>query len=844
MCAAGLFLTDDSGLDSTLHDSVEDCTICSNGKFSGEGADICTNCGAGRYLAGDGSDISKHDDESDCLVCRSGTYQEQDVASSCESCVAGTYLSDDGVDISSHDNVDDCSDCASGKYSGSSWQTCSSCSAGKFLVDSATDTEASACSDCDAGKRSGVASLACDDCDAGKYSDSSSEFCTDCDAGKYSMVSASAVCTDCDAGKFSGAAALTCGNCAAGKYSESSSESCTNCDAGKYSSIISESCTSCSPGKYSGTTSSECVSCAAGKYLNDAATGVEAVACSGCGAGRYNAIPSANSEEDCLPCSSGRYSGLAKSECLSCSAGKHLKLAGTGNETQACALCGVGRYSGEGERDCQDCPAGKKLENSAVGNVTLACSNCQMGLFSPAASTECSVCVGGKHIVEGKMGGESTVCESCATNLFSGENSLVCEPCGKGTYIKNDKTSDRNLACAPYYEFYWNILFVAIVVASVMTFFYMCQKARKLYMREKLTRKLDEEMGMGFRAGMDMEFELTGFRETFTMKKPKLTTAQERESQFDKLYAKWESAKTIILSKKLREHENKKILKRMMGLRSAIEVNIRHDMDPMEIDFKLSGEQREKYGREDESTIKLELNKKWSEWAKVIEAINSKAKKPKNSTCLADDVRIMEEDMKTPQDAPHLIKKQQFLKTVRETLSYEKCLEFVDEEQMKMEVREAANSFSSSKRGGWTTSARDMQSFGTSNIAAGTLDTFKKLSSDSAVATLGKPNVEEVLGAGEQRQTPNPLNRGKSRAEKKGERDDVSQAVKRLTERENGDGVKNPISEATKVDNSNKTRNKKPPTTPGPRPKRNLTQEQRDNAKNPGEINKNNKNNL
>ncbi|GMH76104.1 hypothetical protein TrLO_g10859 [Triparma laevis f. longispina] len=500
------------------------------------------------------------------------------------------------------------------------------------------------------------------------------------------MVAASASCIDCDAGKFGGVASLTCGNCGAGKYSWISSESCTNCSAGKYSAIISANCTSCAAGQFSGAASAECAICAAGKYLSSSDTSIESDACTGCSAGRYNAAPAASSEDDCLICSSGQYSGFAKEKCLSCPAGTHLDRADTDDESVACASCRAGTFSGEAYPHCVDCPAGTIIINRAVGNASLACDSCTMGQFSAPASTKCSFCVPGTHIVVGAVGDEPTVCESCETGLFSGANALMCETCDEGKYIKNSGTGDKDKACAHFYVYYWkDYLLNTIVTLSILATIYVIQKFYKKWKGRYIKQRTDEEMGIGFRAGMELEFEMAKMKERLTLvhgssfrksSAKNLSKAEERKEQWAMLYNKWVKAK----EKRPGKH-NKKILRSMIGLRSVIERNIRHEMEQLEIGFNLGEGQRDSLadaigGKEDDK-IRGKLDETWAKWQTLITHINEDANTPVsalNEDTVATEIRRKDLEELEKYHSGHLIKEHQFLKTVSQTLSYEACL--------------------------------------------------------------------------------------------------------------------------------------------------------------------------
>ena len=171
-CPAGKSTTGD---DATDHDSVDDCTECGAGKYSGEG-EACSDCSAGQY-----SDVG---------------------AQTCSNCDAGKSTT--GDEATDHDHVDDCSNCDAGKYSGAG-EACSNCSADLY-----SEAGSATCSDCPAGKHinsgaSGDESSVCTICGVGKYSSSASSACTICPAGKYNPDHATSgnlheSCTPCGPG--------------------------------------------------------------------------------------------------------------------------------------------------------------------------------------------------------------------------------------------------------------------------------------------------------------------------------------------------------------------------------------------------------------------------------------------------------------------------------------------------------------------------------------------------------------------------------------------------------------------------------------------------------------------
>ena len=224
----------------------------------------CNSCNAGDYLDTNGIN--------ECCWCEPGKYSGDD-ANYCTSCGAGKYGNSAQAD---EYKSTDCANCAAGKYStttgATSSSTCLACGAGRYSTTTGA-TSSSTCTACGAGRYSGAGSSSCTACGAGRYSGAVSSSCTACGAGKYSTTTGATsylTCTACGAGKFStltgATTSSTCTACGAGLYSYIGASSCSVCEAGKYSSTTgatsSSFCTSCGIGEYSSSTSSTaCTSC-------------------------------------------------------------------------------------------------------------------------------------------------------------------------------------------------------------------------------------------------------------------------------------------------------------------------------------------------------------------------------------------------------------------------------------------------------------------------------------------------------------------------------------------------------------------------------------------------------
>ena len=97
-CPAGKSTTGD---DASDYDSVDDCTECGVGKYSGVG-EACSDCSAGQY--------------------------SEAGSPSCSDCSAGKHI----VDGATGGESSVCTNCASGKFSPAGASVCTSCDAGKY----------------------------------------------------------------------------------------------------------------------------------------------------------------------------------------------------------------------------------------------------------------------------------------------------------------------------------------------------------------------------------------------------------------------------------------------------------------------------------------------------------------------------------------------------------------------------------------------------------------------------------------------------------------------------------------------------------------------------------------
>lgn len=93
--------------------------MCGTGKYSSEGASVCTKCSKGTY--------AKELRLTACTDCSTGTFASATGLSACATCATGRYASDTGLSV--------CDTCATGMFASTTGlsvcATCAVCSAGK-----------------------------------------------------------------------------------------------------------------------------------------------------------------------------------------------------------------------------------------------------------------------------------------------------------------------------------------------------------------------------------------------------------------------------------------------------------------------------------------------------------------------------------------------------------------------------------------------------------------------------------------------------------------------------------------------------------------------------------------
>ncbi|GMH71570.1 hypothetical protein TrLO_g7619, partial [Triparma laevis f. longispina] len=462
-----------------------DCSICSSGKYSATGSDLCTACENGKYLTDDAADKTLHDEEGDCTICEAGKYSENVPHRTCDVCGVGHFLTDNGTDVSAHDSVGDCTICEHGKYQDQTFAAiCVDCLAGKYIDDNSSDSQFHDQEE------------DCAICAAGKYGGEGFKTCTVCPKGRYNPDAASTEsfhdelvdCFVCGFGKYlvdDGVDALLhdsegdCTLCVAGKYLTDDVKTnpalhdnegdCDVCDAGSHSFAGNATCTVCASGKYLPhdntdahlhDSKDDCVVCPFGKYLLDAGTentlhdNIED--CQDCDAGKYiddDGVDGSkhDKEEDCTICSSGKYSDKGAPSCTDCVNGKYLTDDGTKisahDNVDDCTMCSFGKYSAAGADLCTDCENGKYLtddgEDVSAHDEEEDCTICASGKYSGAGFATCTDCGAGYFLTDdGKVvSAHDNVddCLLCESGKYQDLTfAATCVDCLAGKYIDDD----------------------------------------------------------------------------------------------------------------------------------------------------------------------------------------------------------------------------------------------------------------------------------------------------------------------------------------------------------------------------------------------------------------------
>ena len=201
---------------------------------------VVTNCSAGYYRAGSGSN--------QCLQCGAGTFKAtSDASTFCLNCAAGTYTAWVGYTY--------CLECPYNFYvSAPGRSMCDPCGGGKETKQSGSNSSAQCACPPLYYEISGL----CWDCPRGTYQPdwNAQGFgsCRQCAAGTYGSQfgTSNDVCKSCEPGKFSAQTGQSeCLLCPVGFFTKSNaSTQCYACDEGKFSNLARNDCEMCGRTQY------------------------------------------------------------------------------------------------------------------------------------------------------------------------------------------------------------------------------------------------------------------------------------------------------------------------------------------------------------------------------------------------------------------------------------------------------------------------------------------------------------------------------------------------------------------------------------------------------------------
>ena len=439
------------------------CIPCGPGRFSLQGAIVCTDCAIGYYSSASTASVC-----SQCLaplktattgsyspddcVCTCGTYR--DVARNlCIQCPAGKYgLGGDSI----------CTPCPLANYTPIPGQcTCQGCKANAQAKDGMNCTcspgyfnDGDLCSACPAGKFSRVntdGTATCDPCLANTYNPNTKQTactpCPDTSTAKAGVNTAVSVCTcggvalqnnmcpssttpppdDSGVGSVSGGGVVYIQACPAGQEPDpnNNKQSCRNCAAGMHKYLAPtltdlNNCVCCPEGKYkpqAGTM--ECTACPANSSASTGGCGGLLVTSCLCNAGYYN-----NRAPDvtCAPCAPGTSSPApgALLKCTDCSAGSYQSAPGT-------TTC-IGCQSGSSTWN-----QSSRVFQALTGVSSGALCSCNDGYTK--SNGVCSICLAGTYTVPYLHANQ---CVSCPAGTYSTAQGATtpsaCLSCKAGSY--------------------------------------------------------------------------------------------------------------------------------------------------------------------------------------------------------------------------------------------------------------------------------------------------------------------------------------------------------------------------------------------------------------------------
>lgn len=301
-------------------------------------------------------------------------------------------------------------------------------------------------------------------CKKGTYSSNSlrSLFipCKDCEPGSYSDEDGSTECKKCGKGTFSDSGFAKCIDCGLGTYQdEEGTDTCKICGIGKTTdntaSISQDDCKECEPGTFNNIGSGDCIKCppgffepnigSSGEYNKD----FEQLVCSNmCPENTYLDKAGGKSQDECIQCKEGTFSGKGAHKCRSCPFGQYKDENGTCTDNPVGTYskdpsndtfhpCEIGTYQDQiGQSNCISCPLGTYQDEK--GQTT--CKNCSLGTYQDkTGQTTCNTCPPGKS--NSNTGSKTkTDCSPCPTGTFQTfiknglEKNQVCKVCSEQSY--------------------------------------------------------------------------------------------------------------------------------------------------------------------------------------------------------------------------------------------------------------------------------------------------------------------------------------------------------------------------------------------------------------------------
>ena len=361
------------------------CSACPSGSQANAFATACVPCGAGTFLAANGT----------CILCAAGLYSPSASATSCLLNPVGAYSLPDRTGYVM-------------------------CTAGTFL-----NTTSQSCQTCPPATVSTGTALACAACPSGSQANSNATACVPCGAGTF--LDGSGTCLPCPAGQYSpSASATSCLVNPAGAYSLPDRTGYVLCTAGTFLNTTSQRCETCPPATFSSGAALACAACPSGSQANSNAT-----ACIPCGSGTFLA-----GNGTCLPCPAGQYSPSASAtSCLANPVGAYSLPDRTGY-----VLCTAGTFLNTASQSCQPCVAGTYA--STTGSTS--CALCTPGSYSIPARTSCTPCAAGTF-----LNSSSQLCQPCSPGSFSpaaGAVACTVNPPGFASSTQTTFTSNVTLA--------------------------------------------------------------------------------------------------------------------------------------------------------------------------------------------------------------------------------------------------------------------------------------------------------------------------------------------------------------------------------------------------------------